>query len=87
MKLFFMQLSPASRHILLLRAKYSPLHLFSNALHVYPFNGVRDQVSQPYKKDTIIILYVLIFTFLIGDDKTKDYEHNGSTHAPNLMCP
>jgi hypothetical protein len=42
MKLLIIQSSPASRHFLLLRSKYSPQHLFSNTLNIcesWDFHG------------------------------------------------
>jgi hypothetical protein len=50
MKLLIMQSSPASRHFLPLRSKYSLSTLFLNILNpVCPSLSVRDQVSHPYE--------------------------------------
>jgi hypothetical protein len=44
--------SPASRHFLPLRPKYTPLStLFSNTLNLCSSLSARDQVSHPYKAD------------------------------------
>jgi hypothetical protein len=58
MKLLIMQSSPASRHFLSLRSKYSPQNL------VLKYNlcsslSVRDHISHPYKTTGKIIVFML----------------------------
>jgi len=62
--LFIMQSSPASRHFLPHRSKYSPQHPVLKH-NLCSSHSVRDQVSHPYKTvGKIIVLYILIFKFL-----------------------
>jgi hypothetical protein len=45
---------------------------------------VRDQVSHPYKATgKVIILYIFIFRFQIGDRKLEYCELNGGMHSSN----
>jgi hypothetical protein len=58
-------------------------HQFS--LTLYSSASMRDQVSHPYKKGKTIVLYILLFTFLVADGKTKDSELHCSKHSPNIV--
>jgi hypothetical protein len=44
--------------------------LFSNTLSLYSTLNPRDQVSHPYRKKKIIVLYILISTFF--DSRRED---------------
>jgi len=60
MKLLTMQSSPASRHVLPLRSKYSQNPVFKHSLSRVSSLRVRDQVSHPYEATgKIIVLYIL----------------------------
>jgi hypothetical protein len=49
--------------------------------------SVTDQISRLYKtKGKVIVLSILIFTFIVWDGKTEDYELNGSKKSPNIIC-
>jgi hypothetical protein len=48
---------------------------------------VRDQVSHPCSTTgKITVLYILIFSFLIWEGKTKNVGPNNSKHSRNLMA-
>jgi hypothetical protein len=65
MKLLIMQSSPASRHFLPLRSKYSPWHSVLKHPQSCSSISVRDQVSYPHKiTGKITVLYILIFMSL-----------------------
>jgi hypothetical protein len=49
MKLFIMQFSPFSRHLISLQSKYPPQHPVSNSPSLCFSLNVRDQVSYPYR--------------------------------------
>jgi len=61
MKLFTMQYSPASRHLLPLKSIYSPQYPVLKHLNSNSSISVRYKVSQPYKTGKIMILQILIF--------------------------
>jgi hypothetical protein len=67
--------------------------LFSETLSLCSSLKVRDQVSHPYRTTgKITVLFILIFSFLIWDVKTKDFGRNDNKHSLNLiyscnLCP
>jgi hypothetical protein len=73
MKLLIVQLPAFFHHLIPLRSKYSS----QNPVLKHPvctLSVVRDQVSHPYKTtDTIVVLYILTFTFL--DSRQEDKIH------------
>jgi hypothetical protein len=48
------------------------------------FPSVRDIVSYTYKTTSKTVLYFILHAFS-QEEKTKDSQHNGSNHSPNLI--
>jgi hypothetical protein len=64
MELFILQLEPPATSSLLGPNIFLST-LFSNTVNVNSSLNLRDQISHPYEaRDTRIVLYILIFTFL-----------------------
>jgi hypothetical protein len=71
LKLFIMQFSPASCHLLLFGRNILLSNLFSNTLSLCSSLNVRDKVSYVYRTTgTIKVLYILIFTY--SDSRRED---------------
>jgi hypothetical protein len=72
LKLIITEYSPASRHFLLLRSKYSLQYLFSNIFNLCFFFRVRNPIPQNAKPQGI--LFNLLISH-VRDDEGKDTEH------------
>jgi hypothetical protein len=60
--------------------------LFTNARNLRSSLNVRDHAPQPYKTtEKLIVLYILIFTFHLGNDKASDFELNDNKNFPDLI--
>jgi len=64
MQLLIMQFSPTSASSCFLSQDIFLRTLFSNNSGLCSSINVTDQVSYPYKKCTIVVLYILIFMFV-----------------------
>jgi hypothetical protein len=74
MKLFIMQFSPLSCHLISLRSKYPPQTLFSNTPSLCSSLNVRDKVSHPYRNTgKLRVLYILIFKFFYSNREDRRF--------------
>jgi hypothetical protein len=81
------QLPTFSRHLVIIRSKYSSQNPVLKSLSLCSSVNVRDQVSHPYNTTVrIMVLYILTFTFWTAGGMTKDSQPNGTKHSPNFVC-